>query len=123
MKMFKRLIAFLNRLKEIDIWGDENENKSESKSESVADRKREYTDRVPNQNPYGLIGLILGGIAFTFGPKYGVISVITLTFCIVTLFTFDKEKEDNPWPFYLGIVLSLIGLSMFITGEAHRLML
>jgi hypothetical protein len=27
-----------------------------------------------------------------------------------TFFTFDKEKEDNPWPFVMGIIFSLIGL-------------
>ncbi|WP_432353721.1 cell division protein FtsK [Sporosarcina sp. A2] len=117
MKTFKKLIAFLNKLKEIDIWGDDNQN------ESVSDKKRDYMDRVPTQNPYGLVGLILGGIAFAFGPKYGFIPAISLIFCIVTFFTFDKEKEDNPWPFYLGIVLSLIGLSMFISGEDHHLIL
>ncbi|MBO0603423.1 cell division protein FtsK [Sporosarcina sp. E16_3] len=113
MKKFKKTIEFLNRMKVIDIWGD--------KMEGISDKEIEYMDRVPTQNPYGFIGLILGGIAFTFGPQYGFIPVITLIFCIVTLFTFDKEKEDNPWPFYLGIVLSLIGLSMFISGATHEL--
>jgi len=113
MRSFKKLIEFLNRLKEFDIWGDKNEG--------ISDKEKEYMDRVPTQNPYGLIGLIFGGIAFAFGPKYGIIPVITLSFCVVTLFTFDKEKEDNPWPFYLGITLSLIGLSMFIIGEMHEL--
>lgn len=115
MKAFKVLIEFLNRLKELDLWGD--------KYEGLSDKEKEYMDRAPTQNPYGLIGLILGGIAFAFGPKYGFIPVITLVFCIVTLFTFDQEKEDNPWPFYLGIALSLIGLSMFIVGETHQLIL
>lgn len=115
MKTLKVFINFLNRLKGMDIWGD--------KYEGLSDKEKEYIDRAPTQNPYGLIGLILGGIAFAFGPKYGFIPVITLTYCIVTLFTFDKEKEDNPWPFYLGIALSLIGLSMFIFGEAHHLIL
>lgn len=78
---------------------------------------------MPTQNPYGLIGMILGGIAFTFGPEYGWIPVITLLFCVITFFTFDKEKEDNPWTFYLGIALSIIGLVMFIIGETHQLIL
>lgn len=108
MKAFKKIIKFLNRMKDID-------------REGLSDKEKEYLDRIPTQNPYGLIGMILGGIAFTFGPQYGFIPVITLAFCVVTIFTFDKEKEDNPWPFYVGIILSLIGLIMFINGELHEL--
>lgn len=113
MKALKKTIEFLNRMKVIDIWGDRNEG--------LSNDDKEYIDRKKSQNPYGLIGMILGGIAFTFGPQYGFIPVITLIFCIVTFFTFDKEKEDNPWPFYVGIMLSLIGLIMVITGEVHDL--
>ena len=115
MKTFKKTIEFLNRMKVIDIWGDRNEG--------LSNDDKEYIDRKTTQNPYGLIGLMLGGIAFTFGPQYGFIPVITLIFCIVTFLTFDKEKEENPWPFYVGIVLSLIGLYMFIIGATHRLIL
>ncbi|HJF32186.1 MAG TPA: cell division protein FtsK [Sporosarcina psychrophila] len=113
MKVFKKTIEFLNRMKVIDLWGGRNE--------SLSDDEKEYIDKIPSQNPYGLIGLILGGIAFTFGPRYGFIPVITLIFCIVTFFTFDKEKEDNPWTFYVGITLASIGLIMFISGEVHHL--
>lgn len=113
MKAFKKLIEFLNEMKDIGIWGD--------KEDGLSEYEKEYIDRIPTQNPYGLIGLILGGIAFTFGPQYGFIPVITLIFSIVTFFTFDKEKEDNPWPFYVGITLSVIGLIMFISGEVHDL--
>lgn len=113
MKAFKKTIEFLNRMKVIDIWGDRNEG--------LSNDDKEYIDSKTTQNPYGLIGLILGGIAITFGPQYGFIPVITLIFCIVTFFTFDKEKEDNPWSFYVGIMLSLIGLIMVITGEVHVL--
>ncbi|WP_102272106.1 cell division protein FtsK [Cytobacillus massiliigabonensis] len=115
MKVFKRFIEFLNKLKDIDLLGYRNEG--------LSDKDKEYIDSLPTQNPYGIIGLIIGAIAFAFGPKYGFIPVITLIFCIVTMFTFDKEKEDNPWPFYIGIILSFIGLYMFIKGEAHHLIL
>lgn len=115
MKAFKKLIEFLNALKQINVCND--------KSQNLSDKEKEYIDSLPTQNPYGVIGMILGGIAFTFGPEYGWFPVITLLFCVITLFTFDKEKEDNPWPFYLGIVLSLIGLVMFIIGETHQLIL
>ena len=89
--------------------------------DGISDKEKEELDRLPAQNPYGLIGMALGGIAFTVGPQYGFIPVIALIFCIVTFFTFDKEKEDNPWPFYLGIILSLTGLAMFIGGATHIL--
>lgn len=64
----------------------------------------------------------MGGIAFTFGPQYGFIPVVTIIFRIFTFFTFDKEKEDNSWPIYVGIILSLMGLIMFISGEVHNLL-
>lgn len=112
MKHFRTFIRFLNRLKETD-WG--------GKREGLPDKEKEYIDRVPSQNPYGLIGLILGGAAFAFGPKYGFIPILGLIFCMVTVFTFDKEKEDNPWTFYIAIVLSLIGLIMFIARDGHHL--
>ncbi|EGQ21687.1 cell division protein FtsK [Mammaliicoccus sciuri] len=115
MKSFNKLIELLNEMKDIDVWGD--------KKDGLSENEKEYLDRIPTQNPYGLIGLIFGGIAFAFGPQYGFIPVITLIFCIVTLFTYDKEREDNPWPFYVGIMLSLIGLIMFIIGEVHQLIL
>ncbi len=113
MKIFKKFIDFLNRWKDIDVWGDRNEGLSED------DIK--YIDSIPTQNPYGVVGMIISGFAFLF-PQYA-FSVITLIFCIVTFFTFDKEKEDNPWTFIMGIIFSLMGLSMFITGEIHRLII
>ena len=114
MKAFKRLIEFLNDMKNIDIWGDKDD---------LSEKEQEQLDRILTQNPYGIIGLVIGGIAFVFGPKYGFLPIISLIFCVVTIFTFDKEREDNPWPFYGGIMLSLIGLIMFISGEEHRLIL
>lgn len=113
MKAFEKTIECLNRWKVIDLWGD--------KAEEISDKEKEDIDRIPTQNPYGFAAMILGGIAFTFGPQYGFIPFIALIFCIVTLFTFDKEKEDTPILFYVGIVLSLIGLSMFIGGATHIL--
>lgn len=113
MKRFKKIIDLLNRWKDIDIWRDRNERYS--------DDDIKYIDSIPSQNPYGVIGMIISGFAFLF-PKYP-FSVITLIFCIVTFFTFDKEKEDNPWTFIMGIILSLLGLLMFISGEVHHLII
>lgn len=114
MILFKKMIKFLIKLKYIG---------AESRREGLSDREKEDLDRIPVQNPYGLIGLVFGGIAFAFGPQHGLIAVVSLLFCLVTLCTFEKEKEDNIWSFYMGIVLSVIGLGMYIVGETHQLVL
>ncbi|MEK4131163.1 cell division protein FtsK [Solibacillus sp. FSL W8-0474] len=105
MNIFRKIIDFLNKMKHIDIWGEKDAEQTK------------YSKSIKNQNPYGMISLVMSGFAFLF-PQYG-LSFLTLVFCILTYFTFDKEKEDNPWPFYLGIIISLIGIKMFITGEIH----
>ncbi|MBM7661016.1 hypothetical protein JOC85_001788 [Bacillus mesophilus] len=105
MRVFIKIIDFLNKNK--DLWGNRNQDLSED--------ERKYLDRIPTQNPYGIAGLIFSAITFLF-PQFG-ISFITLIFCIITFFTFDKRKEDNPWTFFIGIMLSLLGINMFILGE------
>ncbi|WP_456278932.1 cell division protein FtsK [Bacillus sp. AK128] len=112
MKMFNKIIDFLNRQKDKDLWGDSNKDLTQD--------EKEYLDRIPNQNPYGMVGLIISGIAFMF-PQFG-ISLLTLFFCMITFFTFDKKKEDNPWTFFIGIMLSLLGVYMFIIGETPPLL-
>ncbi|MGD6968261.1 cell division protein FtsK [Rossellomorea vietnamensis] len=109
MKVFSNIIEFLNKQKNMG-----NRNKDLSQDE------KEYLDRIPTQNPYGIAGLFFSGISFMF-PQFG-ISFITLIFCIITVFTFDKEKEDNPWTFLIGIILSLLGINMFILGETPPLL-
>lgn len=104
MNIFKKTIEILNKMKY--IWGDKEEE------------QENYSYSGKNQNPYGWISLLISGLGFIF-PQYG-LSIITLIFCILTYFTFDKEKEDNPWLFYIGILLSLAGLMMFITGGVHK---
>ncbi|MCG7346230.1 hypothetical protein MHZ92_19150 [Sporosarcina sp. ACRSL] len=66
---------------------------------------KEYLESIPSQNPFGLISMVLGGASFTFGPIYGFLPVISLVFCVVMYRKFDKEKEDNPWTFYIGFIL------------------
>src|SRR4051794_2097695 len=78
MNIFKKVIEFLTRMKDIDIWGDRNEGLTEDDIE--------YLDSLPTQNPYGMAGVMIGGFTFLF-PQYG-FSIITLIFCIVTFFTF-----------------------------------
>lgn len=97
----------------MDIFGDRHEGLSE--------QEKEYIERIKGQNPYGIIGLIMGGVAFAIGHQYGFIPVINLLFCSITFFTFDSDKEDNCWTFYLGMVLSIFGLYMFVTGRTHEL--
>ncbi|TYS45699.1 cell division protein FtsK [Bacillus infantis] len=110
---FGKLIHFLNRMKHMDILGDRDEDLSE--------QEKDYIERIKGQNPYGIAGLIMGGVAFAIGPQYGFIPVINLIFCSITFFTFDKDKEDNRWTFYLGVILSIFGLYMFVTGQTHEL--
>ena len=108
MDIFKKIIDFLNKMKKFDIWGDQDVELTE-----------EQMKHIRIQNPYGMIAVVISISAFLF-PQYG-LSIITLIFCILTYFTFDKEKEDNPWLFYIGILFSLIGLMMFFTGEVHNI--
>lgn len=86
----KRLINFLNKLKKINVFGDQNQ---------LSDKEKEYIEQMPTQNPYGLIGMILGGIAFTFGPEYGWIPVITLLFCVITFLLLIRKKKIIPGHF------------------------
>lgn len=87
----------------------------------MSDEDRKYIESLPRQNPYGLVAMLLGGLSFTFGPMYGFIPILSILFCIVSYRTFDNEKEDNPWTFYIGLILAVIGLVMFIRGEVHQL--
>lgn len=89
--------------------------------DEMSEADKAYLDRIPKQNPFGLLAMVLGGLSFTFGPAYGYIPVISLIFCVLTYRTFDKKKEDNPWTFYIGFILSAIGLFMYLLGIAHDL--
>ena len=82
---------------------------------------RVQSRRIKRYNPYGMVGLVASGFTFFF-PSYG-LSFVTLLFCIVTFFTFEPDKEDNRWPFYLGVVLSILGIKMFVTGMTHAYIL
>jgi hypothetical protein len=89
--------------------------------EDFSTSEKEYIDNIKKVNPYGLFVLIFGGISFAFGPQYVTFPTITLIIAILTIATFDKEKEDNLWTFILGSILSLIGLYMYVVGTVHIL--
>lgn len=78
-------------------------------------------NRTKPQNPFGIIALFLGATSFTFGMTYIIIPIIAIIFCILTFGTFDKETEDNPWTFYLGFCLTLIGLIINISGSPFQI--
>jgi hypothetical protein len=88
--------------------------------DDITPEEQAYIDSIKGQNPYGIIVLFLGGLSFAKGYLYIFIPIITILFGIITYRTFDREKEDNPWTFYIGIFLALLGVYMFIRHEAPR---
>ena len=90
-------------------------------SVGISDADREYINRIKGQNPFGILSMFLGGISFAFGPIYVAFLIITIIFCFLTYGTFDREKEDNPWTFFIGFCLAFIGLFMYISGVVHEL--
>ncbi|WP_421383376.1 cell division protein FtsK [Bacillus salacetis] len=112
MGLFKKIVTLLNRLKQVFYYYEDDD---------FSTSEKEYIDNIKKANPYGLIVLMFGGISFAFGPQYVIFPVVTLTVTILTIGTFDKEKEDNPWTFILGAILSLTGLYMYIVGAVHIL--
>ncbi|RLQ94262.1 cell division protein FtsK [Falsibacillus albus] len=109
--MIRKWHQFLNESKKYFQGGD---------MEDFSLEERESIEKIPSQNPYGVIVLVLGGASFMFGPTYGFLPIVNLILFSLTLITFDKEKEDNPWTFYLGAALSFIGLYMYIMGFTHH---
>lgn len=91
--------------------------KEETKEDDEETTPEEQAYIKKGTNPYGMITFFLGGLSFMKGYEYLFIPIITIIFGIITYRTFDKEKEDNPFPFYIGIVLALIGILTFITHQ------
>ncbi|MBT2695693.1 cell division protein FtsK [Bacillus sp. ISL-55] len=87
----------------------------------ITEADREYISRIKGQNPFGILSMLLGGISFAFGPIYVAFPIITIIFCFLTYGTYDREKEDNPWTFFIGFCLALIGLFMYLGGVVHEL--
>lgn len=87
----------------------------------ISEADREYINRIKGQNPIGILSMFLGGVSFAFVPIYVAFPIITIILCFLTYGTFDREKEDNPWTFFIGFCLALIGLFMYISGVVHEL--
>lgn len=85
--------------------------------DDISPRKQESIDYKKGTNPYGMIVFFMGGLSFIKGYSYVFIPIITIIFGAITYRIFDKEKEDNPFPFYTGFILALIGIYTFITHE------
>lgn len=105
IKIFKAISDFfrLNQLKGRILGIDE---------QGLTEEEILYLNRTKPQNPFGMIVLFGGAFSFICGIALSFIFVpiMTLIICFLTFGTFDKEKEDNPWTFYLGFCLTLIGL-------------
>jgi hypothetical protein len=112
MGVYKRIVTLLNRFKQVFYHYDD---------EDFSTSEKEYIDNIKKTNPYGILVFIFGGVSFALGPQYVILPIATLTIAILTIGTFDKEKEDNPWTFMLGSILSLIGLYMNMVGAVHIL--
>lgn len=95
-------------------------SKKETKKDKEEDvpEEKEENDNKSWENPYGMITFFLGGLSFMKGYEYVFIPTITILFGIISYRTYKKEKDDNPFPFYIGIVLALIGIFTFITHQA-----
>ncbi|QFT87971.1 hypothetical protein FIU87_04815 [Bacillus sp. THAF10] len=89
-------------------------------NKGLTEEEAEHLSTIKRQNPFGLVVLILGGASFTFGPVSLTIPVTTIILFLISFGTFDKNREDNPWTFYIGLGLSFIGLWMNINEMLHE---
>ncbi|WP_201716127.1 cell division protein FtsK [Rossellomorea arthrocnemi] len=114
MKILKSTIKFFNDSKKHFYRYDD---------EGFSQYEKDYIENIKKANPYGLIVMIVGGISFAFGPKYVILPILTILFSSLTIWTFDKETEDNPWTFIVGLILAFTGLGMYLQGVVHHLVL
>ncbi|MCM3619905.1 cell division protein FtsK [Sutcliffiella horikoshii] len=113
MSIFQKISKFLymSELKQKLYFEGNNEMTREEK---------DYINQIKRQNPFGLIVFLLGGASFAFGPRFILLPLLTIILFFLTFGTFDKEKEDNPWTFYIGLGLSVIGLYMNLYELLHE---
>lgn len=94
-------------------------NKPSHKLDDLTEEEKRYLSQIKKQNPYGVTTMLMGLISFLFGPVFVVIPICTLTFGLITIRTFNRKKEDNPWTFYVGLGLALYGLILNLTSGSH----
>lgn len=80
----------------------------------LSPEEQEYLESLPQQNHLGILAMFFGGIGFLFGSFYISIPIAALVYSIITVRTFDRQKHDNPWPFFIGVALSTIGIVLHI---------
>lgn len=114
MKIFNK-ISDLFRLNKIKDWI------YRANEEDLTEEEVEDLNKIKSQNPFGMVALIGGAASISFGLNIAIIPFTTIAYCILTFGTFDKEKEDNPWTFYLGFVLALISLPVGLSSGHYQL--
>ncbi len=95
-------------------------NKEEKSAADFSINEQHELDIIKKQNPYGMIVLIMGLVSFLFGPRFVIIPVITIILGLLTIKTFNKKTQDNPWTFYIGLALATYGLYLFTKGYIHE---
>ncbi|WP_052115105.1 hypothetical protein [Pontibacillus chungwhensis] len=80
----------------------------------LSPEEQEYLDGLPKQNHLGILAMFFGGLGFAFGSFYISIPIAALLYSIATVRTFDQKKHDNPWPFFIGLALSTVGIVLHI---------
>lgn len=89
--------------------------------EELTDEEIKQLNEQDSENVFGLPTLILGVFGFLLGPRFLFIPIITLLLGIMLLGSLDKSKGQNPWTFYMGIMFSIIGITLYQTGYTHIL--
>lgn len=84
MKFFKKIINFLNKLK--NKWKEDD-------YEGISDYERELIEKIPTQNPYVLIGMVMGGVSFIFGYAFVIIPIFTIIFLYSNFLYFWQGKR------------------------------
>ncbi len=97
--------------------------KSLKKVDDMTEEEKLYLSEIKRQNPYGIITMLMGLISFLFGPIFVVIPICTIFFGVITLRTFNKITEDNPWTFYIGLALAFYGLILYFTSGPHNVII
>ncbi|MCD5324883.1 cell division protein FtsK [Pontibacillus sp. HN14] len=82
--------------------------------EDLTPEEQEYLNSIPKQNHLGILAMFFGGLGFAFGSFYISIPIAAFLYSIITFRTFDRRKHDNPWPFFVGITLSMIGIILYL---------